>query len=75
LFDDGTASRAQPRVDFLQLVLIFDLNAEMIETGLTATRRDREINARVFEHPFGIIGFDDLRLRGEQRRIETDRMR
>ena len=66
------AGLPQPRVDLLQLIGILDLDAEMIETGLAAARRDRKIHARIVEHPFRVIRLDDRRLRGEQRRIEPD---
>jgi hypothetical protein len=74
LLDDRAAGAAQPRIDVVQLVLTFDLDAEMIEPRPFAARRDREIHARVIQHPFRIIGLDHAGLRGEQRRIEADRL-
>src|SRR5258708_31190117 len=47
----------------------------MIEAGLAAAGRDREVHARIIEHPLGIIRFDDGRLGGEQRRVEADGLR
>src|SRR5262247_1055484 len=52
----------------------FDLDAEMIEARLLAARRDREIHARVVQHPFGIVGLDHAGSRGEERRIEANRL-
>jgi hypothetical protein len=49
----------------LQLVLTLDLNAEMIETRLFAARRDSEIDARIIEHPFGIVWLHHRGLRGK----------
>ena len=74
LFDNFTTRLVQTRVDFVEFVLTFDLDAEMIEAGLTPARRDCEINPRVFQHPFGIIRLYDRGLRGEQRGIEPNRM-
>jgi len=50
------------------------LTQKVIEAGLAPARRDREVYARVFQHPFRIVAFDDGRLDREQRRIETDRL-
>jgi hypothetical protein len=49
-----------------------DLKAQMIDTHWLAMRRDREIDPRIFEHPFGVIRLKNGRLGGEQRRIESD---
>src|SRR5215831_7068498 len=43
LLDHVAARPVQARVNFIQLVLIFDLDAEMIEARLFAARRDRKI--------------------------------
>src|SRR5260370_28160847 len=44
LRDDGAACIVQPRIDLVQLGLVLDLNAEMVETGAAAARRDGEID-------------------------------
>ena len=62
----------QPPVDLVQLGLVLHLNAEMIETRLAAARRDREIHARIVQHPLRVVGLSYRRLRREQRRIEAD---
>src|SRR5215469_4960071 len=74
LLDDRAAGSAQARVDVAKLVLALDLDAEMIEARLFAARRNREIHARVVQHPFRIVGLDHAGLRGEERRIEADRL-
>src|SRR5262249_56176041 len=55
LLDDRAAGLAQTRIDVAQLVLAFDLDAEMIEARLLAACRNREIHARVIQHPFPIV--------------------
>src|SRR5262249_4202986 len=55
LLDNVAACGAQTRIDFLQFVPALDLDAEMIEPRLFAAGRDREIHARIVEHPFGIV--------------------
>src|SRR5262249_790523 len=72
LLDHGAARLAQPRVDLVQLDLAFHLDAEMVEAGLLAARGDGEIDARIIEHPFGVIRFHHGWLRCEQRGIEAD---
>src|ERR1700759_2737228 len=74
LFDDLTAGLPQPRIDVLQLVGGLDLDAEVIEARLPSSRRDREIDARVLQHPLRIVGFHHGRLRCKERRVEADRM-
>src|SRR5262249_6619829 len=66
LLDDGAAGLMQPIVDVVQLVLVLDLDAQMIEAGRFAARRDGEIDARVVEHPLGVIRLHHRRLGGEQ---------
>src|SRR5216684_4417403 len=75
LLDDVAAGLVQPRIDLTQFVLALGLNAEMIEARPFAARRDREIDARIIEHPFGIVGLHHGRRRVEQGRVEFDRIR
>lgn len=63
------------RSRLLELVAGLDLDAEMIEAGRAPARRDREIHAGIFEHPFGVVGFHDRGLACEQGRVETDGVR
>src|SRR5258708_29942441 len=74
LLDDRAAGSAQTRIDIAQLILAFDLDAEMIEPPLLSARRDREIHAGGVQHPFRIIDLDHAGLVGEKRRIEADRL-
>ena len=46
----------------------------MIEPGFAPARRDREIHARVVEHPFGIVVLAHRRFGGEQGGVEADRL-
>src|SRR5262245_5481259 len=68
LVDDVAAGLLQAAVDILQLFLALDLDAEMVEPGPLAARGDREVDARIIEHPLGIIGLYDRRSRREQGR-------
>src|SRR5262249_52966017 len=72
LLDDVSAGVVQPRVNLLQLVSALRLNTEMVEASLPTAGRDREVDARIAEHPFRVVGLDDGRLRCEQRRVEAD---
>src|SRR5262249_52290797 len=72
LLDDRAAGLVQARIDVVQLVLAFDLDAEMIEPRPFAARRDREIDLRILEHPLGIIRLHDGGPRCEQRGIKAD---
>src|SRR5262245_31759784 len=72
LLDDGPARLAQSGVDLVQLGLAFRLDAEMIQARLFAARGDREIDAWIIQHPFGVVGLDHRRLRCEQRGVEAD---
>src|SRR5262249_27391121 len=75
LLEDGAAGLVQTCIDHAQLVLALDLDAEMVEPRPFAARRDREIHARVIQHPFRIVSLHHGRLRREQRRIKLDRIR
>src|SRR5215472_1870317 len=75
LFDDSAARLSQARIDLVQFVGVLDLDAEMIQPGLPSARGDREIDAGIIEHPFGIIRLDHSRFRREQRGVEADGMR
>src|SRR5262249_51027038 len=72
---DVVARPAHVSVHVLQLRLALDFDAEMIEPRLTAARGDREIDAWIVEHPFGIVGLDHGGSGREQGRGEPDRAR
>jgi hypothetical protein len=59
----------------VKLTFALNLNAEVIEPGLSSPRRDREIHPGIIEHPLRVIGLDHGRLRGEQCGVETDGLR
>ena len=59
----------------MQCVKLFaavNLEPEMIDTGGTAALRDREIQARLVEHPLRVVVLAHGRLAAEQRRIEPN---
>src|SRR5689334_10062266 len=58
-----------------ELGCVFGLDAEMRDPGrATRARADREIDARIVEHPFYVIVLDDGRRGREQRRIKPGRL-
>jgi len=75
LLDDIATGLMEPRINFLKLIGVLDLNAEVIEAGLPAPCRDGEIDPGIIEHPLGVVGLDHGGLGYEQRRIEPDRLR
>ena len=72
LLDHAAARLVQASVDLVQFVLVLDLDAEVIEARRAPARRDRKIDARIVQHPFGVIGLHDGGLSRKQRRIEAD---
>ena len=42
------------------------LDAQMVDAARPAARRDREIHARIVEHPLGVVGMADRRIGAEQ---------
>lgn len=66
LLNDIATGFPQPRVDLIQFIGILNLNAEMIEAGLSTSGRNRKIYAWVVEHPFGIVWFGYRGLSREQ---------
>ena len=55
-----------------QLVCRVGLQAEVVDAELAATRRDREIDTRVVDHPLGVIILAHRGRRAEQTGIEAD---
>jgi len=47
----------------------------MVDAGVCASSRDREVEPRIVQHPFRVIGFDDFGLGAEERRVEADAFR
>ena len=56
----------------LEFLIGVELEAEVIETGLLPTRRDREVDARVFDHPLRVIGFAYGRSGAEEPGVERN---
>ena len=48
------------------------LQSEVIDADPCTARRDREVDARVFDHPFGVVALEPRRRRGEQLAVEGD---
>lgn len=55
-----------------QLFCTVDLEAQVVEARLAASRGDGEIDTWVLKHPLGVVSFDARRLGGEQSGIERD---
>src|SRR5215472_15113526 len=72
LLDDRAASFVQTRIDFLQFILALNLNAEMIQARVFTPSRNGEVNARIIEHPFGIVRLQHRGLHSKERGIEPD---
>src|SRR4029453_4723591 len=70
-----TVGGSEAGVNFIEFVAAFDLNAEMLAAlyGMVAGGNG-EVDARIVEHPLGIIGLGHRRLGAEQGRIESDRL-
>src|SRR6185312_1870372 len=64
----GVQARAE-RGEFVGAV---DLQAEMVDARRAAGAGDREVDARVFQHPLGVVVLDHAGLRGEQLGVEAD---
>jgi len=65
-------NRKQMLMGSFELRIGLDLKPEMVDAGGSAPLRDREVDARIIEHPFGVIVLAHRRLDTEQRRIEAD---
>jgi predicted acylesterase/phospholipase RssA len=58
LFRDQVPIRRQKlRLHRVELGRAFDLEAEMIDAGAASAGRDGEVDARIVQHPFGVIVF------------------
>ncbi len=55
-----------------QFFVRFDLKAQMIDAGLESALRDGEVDARIVQHPFGVVGLLDRGRNAEHRRVEAD---
>src|ERR1044071_1254546 len=68
----GHICLCETRTDFLELVAVLGLDAQVIETGLVPAIRDGEIDPRIVQHPFRVVGLLDAWLSAEKRGIEAD---
>ena len=57
----------------LELGIVLDLYPEMIEAILTAVGCYREVDARIVEHPLGVVVLENNGLGTEQRLVKIDR--
>src|SRR5262249_12820509 len=49
-----------------------DLQSEVVDAGRSAASGDREVDARILDHPLRVIGLGDGRRRTEDVRVEPD---
>ena len=70
--EQSEVGRLRTRLQLGQLVGVIGLDAEVVDAAFAAARRDREVDPRVVEHPFGVVDFMAGRLGGEELRIEGD---
>src|SRR6185312_7079440 len=68
----AAASGVQARAERGEFVGAVDLQAEMVDARRAAGAGDREVDARVFQHPLGVVVLDHAGLRGEQPGVEAD---
>jgi len=59
-------------MDRFELGVIVRLHAQMIDPRRLPAMGNREIDARVFQHPLRVVGLYDIGLFPEHRRIECD---
>ena len=50
--------------------VIIRLYAQMVDAGAGAAAADREIHARIVQHPLGVVGLADAGHAAEQRAVE-----
>jgi hypothetical protein len=64
--------RCELRADCRKLVRGFGLQSQVVQAGSRSPVRDREVHARVVEHPLRIVGLLDRRRHSEEARVETN---
>src|SRR5271165_1702435 len=74
-FDHRTFGPFEPRVYLIKFRTVFDLDAEMIDARGSIAPANGEVDARIFEHPLGIVVFRDDRFGTKELPIESDRSR
>ena len=76
LLPDRLPRGSQALCDYRQVLVGFDLQAEVVQTRGSRSGSDRKIHPRIVEHPFGVVRFQNGRLRPksvEQKRIEDSK--
>lgn len=72
LVEQRHVGRLGARLQFGQLFGVVSLEAHVIHARFAAAGGDGEIDARVVEHPLGVVALQAARLRGKQLRVEGD---
>ena len=68
---NGAFSRLQTLVNFLEFMVRFRLKAQVIDAGCIGGRGNGEVDARIIEHPFGVIAFLHARRHAEHGGIKA----
>src|SRR5258708_2280330 len=72
LFDQCVVGPSELGAHGCQFFRRVDLDTYMVGPDVVAALRTREVDARVIEHPLGVVGLPERRLRGEQCGVEAD---
>lgn len=72
-FEGWSVCPLETVIDLAKLGAILGLNAEMMDANGASPSRYGEVDARVVEHPLGVVGLSYVRLGGEQCRVKPDR--
>ena len=70
--EHGRVRLLEIRVNGFELSIVLGLHAQMIDTGSLPSIGNREVDARVLQHPLSVILLHDAGLFAEHRRIECN---
>ena len=70
--EHGRVGLLQIRVNGFELSVVLGLQAQMIDTGSLPSIGNREVDARILQHPFCVILLHDAGLFAKHRRIECN---
>ena len=70
--EHGRVRLLEIRVNGFELSVVLGLHAQMIDTGSLPSIGNREVDARVLQHPLSVILLHDAGLFAEHRRIECN---
>jgi hypothetical protein len=73
--EHGAFGAPEAFVNLLELRSVLDLNTKMLEAGFGTALADRKVDARVIEHPFGIVVLANDRFGREEVRVKVNRGR